>query len=200
MKSQTAQELGAQRRAMIVPLLESCGIAGTTLSEINETLGLGSNHAASRFMLKMVEVGICYSFRGVVDGEDSATTIFFRTDEARSAFIRQYRIDYVESRRAKHRQQYASAAEKAGRIYKPRLHMRERAADRSDLMRPPKAKPTGPASLAGELDLSRAKVTMAPPPPPRWASIDTSKAGSFSALKIGQYAFEPISCAAKACV
>lgn len=47
-------------------------------------------------------------------------------------------------------------------------------------------------------DFSRAKRTVAPAMPDRWAVELPPQGGAFSSLKPGQYAFEPASCAARA--
>lgn len=73
----------------------------------------------------------------------------------------------------------AKAAEKArekaeAKTLRERLRAETKAAGQMTKQRgtasPPVAKPKGPAHLDGELDLSRAKVTVAPPLPDRWAS------------------------------
>lgn len=55
-----------------------------------------------------------------------------------------------------------------------------------------------PALLAGEPDMSRAKVTVLPPMRDRWAVEIPAQGGAFSSLRPGQYAFEANTCAARA--
>ena len=171
-----------QRLAAVLAMITA---EGATTNEITQALGFKTRSRPAVLLRQLVADGKAFP-----TGAGNVSARYFPTPELRDAYAAAYRAEMAERRLANcvaASQRYRAAtaidpmAPRQPKPAKPKPVYRTkkvktdgRPAEQQMVSKGTRTatapKLTGPARLPGELDLSRAKITVAPTPPSRWAA------------------------------
>lgn len=190
--------------------------------QLCEVAGYANAHKVCEEVRKLCQQGRLCVARALFGGNKAEMVVFASVDK-RDKFLAEAKAEAqrrrkesnaasnkrrAEARRAERQKQGKTIRVKAPRQRKPAgRHNHDRAMveilsrqRKFEQRKEPEAVQGKPALLAGEPDLSRAKVTVLPPMRDRWEVEIPAQGGAFSSLRPGQYAFEASTCAARAAV